>query len=115
MREIKFQAWDLDAEQMYNWESIRQHFHEHLDQPRVKVRQYAGLNDKHGKEYYDGDILRNERGAILEVVFDGGCFYVEGYDPISNRNVNELLSLFATWSEIIGDKYRNPGLLEAAE
>lgn len=56
---------------------------------------------------------------MKEALFLKSCLmvdvYVEGYDPISNRNVNELLSLFASWSEIIGDKYRNPDLLEAAE
>ncbi|KYC67975.1 hypothetical protein B4092_3890 [Bacillus licheniformis] len=115
MREIKFQAWDLDAEQMYNWESIKQLFHEHLDHPRVKVREYTGLNDKHGKEYYDGDILRNDRGAILEVVFVEGGFYAKGYDPLCRRVVREPLSAFASWSEIIGDKYRKPDLLKEAE
>ncbi|QQO41042.1 hypothetical protein 015DV002_88 [Bacillus phage 015DV002] len=113
MRKIKFEAWDLDAEQMYSWDSIKQLFHEHLDHPRIRVRQYTGVNDKHGKEYYEGDILRNDRGAILEVISEGAGFYARGYDPLSKRQVYELLDVFASWSEIIGDRYRNPELLRS--
>ncbi|MCY7739281.1 YopX family protein [Bacillus licheniformis] len=112
MREIKFQAWDLDAEQMYNWESIRQHFHEHLDHPRVKVRQYTGLKDINGREIYEEDITRDDDGFLWKIYWEDGSFWAKG----GEFNLREqLIELAPDFCEIIGDVYRNPELLEAAE
>ncbi|MGG1017370.1 YopX family protein [Bacillus subtilis] len=114
MREIKFQAWDLDAEQMYNWESIKQLFHEHLAHPRVKIRQYTGLKDKNGREIYEGDIVIDERKNSAEVVFDDGCFCVIGYlGDLRTHPIRDSLFCGERF-EVIGNIYENPELLEAS-
>lgn len=117
MREIKFQAWDLDAQQMYNWESIKQLFHEHLDHPRVKVRQYTGLKDKKGREIYEGDVVKGinfnmtrPQRFIGEVEYSYNGYTVKGVKQYTGLR-SELNINF----EVIGDVYRNPDLLEAAE
>lgn len=112
MREIKFQAWDLDAEQMYNWESIRQHFHEYLDHPRVKVRQYTGLKDINGREIYKGDVYHQGDPNILYVVeYKGASFVGKQIGSSSYAGLEHWKGRI----EVIGDVYRNPELLEAAE
>lgn len=131
MREIKFQAWDLDAEQMYNWESIKQLFHEHLAHPRVKVRQYTGLKDRNGREIYEGDILKRTVTVVmygsgkppkdideyLEVEYreDYAGFYI-GERPLfayvdNTRDVDT--GCRCTKAEVIGNIYEDPELIES--
>ncbi|WP_429726201.1 YopX family protein [Bacillus paralicheniformis] len=136
MREIKFQAWDLDAEQMYNWESVKQLFHEHLEHPRVKVRQYTGLKDKNGREIYEGDVIHCVHwffdGNEIEEHFTASVGFRDGSFTLENINSRYYSDYTAEengkgicWIgdinyceedyEVIGDVYRNPELLEAAE
>ncbi|MGG1712494.1 YopX family protein [Bacillus licheniformis] len=116
MREIKFQAWDLDAEQMYNWESIRQHFHEHLDHPRVKVRQYTGLKDINGREIYEGDVVKGIRDSHWHGGYDIVLGKVEFDEETCSFRVDGGGLLYRIEEiEVIGDVYRNPELLEATK
>ena len=116
MREIKFQAWDLDAEQMYNWESIKQLFHEHLEHPRVKVRQYTGLKDKNGREIYEGDVVKGIRDSHWHGGYDIVLGKVEFDEETCSFRVDGGGLLYRIEEiEVIGDVYRNPELLEASE
>jgi uncharacterized phage protein (TIGR01671 family) len=72
MREIKFRAWDKDSKRMRYAEDligpggwvIQFHgvpleigIHGVFEPENVELMQYTGLEDKNGKEIYEGDIV----------------------------------------------------------
>jgi len=65
MREIKFRAWDKGEDVMLDDICINtDHFTDMLNrvfkywEDTLEFMQYTGLNDKNGKEIYEGDIIR---------------------------------------------------------
>lgn len=112
MQEIKFRAWDIENERMYNVEGITfsgrgtvilQYgpvIKKHLED--VRLLQYTGLRDKNGKEIYEGDIVKTSKG-FLPVIFSNGSFRTDE-DTIWAGLVG------AQSVEIIGNIYENPEL-----
>ncbi|PGX99904.1 hypothetical protein COE15_14605 [Bacillus cereus] len=116
MREIKFRAWDLGAESMVDWESIKLHFSEHIDHEMVVVMQYTGLKDVHGEEIYEGDILRiSSNFELRKDVQNQAVEYREGYFHTFEWTLFELLrnkKVEKQTFEVIGNIYENPELLK---
>lgn len=83
------------------------------------IGQFTGLHDKNGKEIYEGDILQDEF-CVYKVVFEDGCFVgiVEKLlKPCGTQKglcytLNDILNLISDDTEIIGNIYENPELLE---
>ncbi len=111
MREISFRAWDLGAESMVDWESIKLHFSEHIDHEMVVVMQYTGLKDKNGKEIYEGDIVCIGGSQPYEVITND----FSQVHCIDNDLGQEELYKWNKLCKVIGNIYENPELLEESE
>lgn len=130
---FKFRVWDNFFKQMYyfdfenNIEVRSGHLwitHEEgavsSKSPSVKIMQYTGLEDKNGREIYEGDILKDTNNAIYYVDFIRGCFYLRtNYKSFPHLGWTEWLPMceidrlaIPVEFEIIGNIYENPELLE---
>lgn len=82
-------------------------------------QQFTSLTDKHGKEIYDGDLISDGTNT-WEVRFIDGCFwlYRKGFNAASSMRSwpEDCYPMFrvnhSLYSEIIGNIYTNPELIE---
>lgn len=142
-REIKFRAWhktyDLlcDVVEIVfgdddNYVAVENG--EYIERWRfddIELMQYTGLKDVNGVEIYEGDIVRvnysgnDDFSGLALVVFRNGCFELEGkimeiinsegimYDDF--YTVSNDLSRYSACVKVIGNKFKNPELLEVTE
>jgi uncharacterized phage protein (TIGR01671 family) len=121
MREIKFRAWNKLTKNMVDLYKITPlilnadvnglfiPFSEHHP-----LMQYAGLKDKNGKEIYEGDIVQSGNKRIWEVRFGIFQYIGQTYHGFSMYSSNcEYPLCYGSSSEVIGNIYQNPELLEA--
>lgn len=96
-----------DVELMYCDEDTSEEWN-YID--KETLGQYTGLDDKNGKEIYEGDILKSiQWNDIYLVKYIGTAFYLcrkgnKGFNKITTWNNAEK-------SEVIGNIYDNPELL----
>lgn len=119
MREIKFRCWCVTARywdnQMLETRSIKliTECNTHI------LHQYTGLNDKNGKEIYEGDIVSiGELYPNCEVFYDEslasfkhriyGAGILEGQVLTISNFKKRILKRF----EVIGNIFENPELLK---
>lgn len=130
MRTFKFRAWDKEFEMMFYSNSsddplnvTGERIHHlcgckkpegHLDYfffEKAPIMQFTGLHDKHGKEIYEGDIVKQDRfddlngEFIAEVRWEG-----LGFDLFPNGSDHADILSFRREVEIIGNVYENPDL-----
>lgn len=78
------------------------------------VGQFTGLTDKNGKEIYKGDIVKcidhptNAESGVFEVAFHTGTF-------VCKESMIVLRDFGTAWTEVIGNIYENPELMEVKE
>lgn len=116
MRQTKFRMWDKTTSIMWSWDDIGRKeiegelsVHSLLDGQYANLipMQYVELQDKNGKEIYEGDKYKID-DQIYIVVFDDGAFWSE-WIPNKSR---ALLYGHTHVSEVIGNIYENPELLK---
>ena len=110
MKEIKFRAWDKEKKIMFNWSFTEQGLYpqDFFNNDNYQVMQYTGVNDKNGKEIFEGDIVEYERGIL-----DKGNKYnlsLKGYRKSEVKN-NAPWAFSPWWDdyvlepEVIGNIY----------
>lgn len=133
MRDINFRAWDKKKKEMYFVYNLifRQSDGQITVLPKrypldykyryfpndIELMQYTGLKDKHGKEIYEGDIVKllinhlsdfdpnTQNTDIVPVKFDNAMFY------FGDMTMN-YKPLIDAMFEVIGNIYENPELLK---
>ena len=138
MREIKFRAWNkvekfIDTAWSIDWEHelVCHRAHNQSDLNDCVLMQYTGLKDKNGREVFEGDVLK----MVCELYTNFGktptgkyntsfhhvIWYKNGWGSqvIKNNGVGKIngfkdnsLEITLKYSEVIGNIYENPELLE---
>jgi len=140
-REIKFRAWDRVRKIIVNvvMLSFEQDVLGFDDSDAIEygntrdfeLMQYTGLKDVRGVEIYEGDIVRvnyswnDDFSGLALVVFRNGCFELEGkiMEIINSEGImyddfyaiSNDLSRYSACVKAIGNKFKNPELLEVSE
>jgi len=70
----------------------------------IEWMQFTGLLDKHGKEIYEGDILKTSTGNCLVIWDDDGLWGFDDRHPLYFSGINQR--------EVIGNIYENKELFE---
>ena len=126
MREIKFRAWLKEDKKMVNVETmdftdksiqylkrseiINAYILRRESFDDVELMQFTGVNDKNGKEIYEGDIvvLNNiENDNMCIVRYEHSSYRLEGW---SLRE--DLSNVEDRFLEVVGNIYENKNLLE---
>ena len=124
-RVLKFRAWEVDAEKMHHWDFFEWNMIDN-NETTYEVMQFTGLTDRHGKEIYEGDVVKhfplvedddqriNPAAWVVDaVVFAKGTFRLQrsrqwkdgthDWYSIENLYTNDL--------EVLGNIYESPELL----
>ena len=124
MREIKFRAWDVLNKKMLSWGEVFdlpawEIFPGTPEQRAFEVMQYTGVNDKNGKEIYEGDIVsvkyiydkRTTDRAQVVWREDKAGFGLKSLKGLTNEEY-ELYKITAEHNlEVMGNIYENKELI----
>lgn len=114
-REIKFRAWDEVSEKMLNWNYFLDTNMKNTfiapESTGLILMQYTGLDDKNGKEIYEGDIAKYEN-MIGKIMFFNGSFILSDFEETEEWElgvINEELETMGNIyeSELLGGEDEN--------
>jgi len=105
--EIKLRAWDKEANSWLEAVTLTLHMSGCLINlpPNIELTEWTGLQDKHGKDIFEGDIVRHSNGTETSLIEDIHAFC--GECGIYGDNPRDV--------EIIGNVYEQPELLKEVQ
>jgi uncharacterized phage protein (TIGR01671 family) len=126
-RVIKFRAWDgkkftdISCAEFYFsrsgeltvGETVEHGTHDEFI--HFPLMQFTGLLDANGKEIYEGDIVREQidrEEFILTVAWDAERTCFDLYEYREPTYANDMWNATGNQTEVIGNIYENPELLE---
>lgn len=131
MKEIKFRAWDTKSKKMYEPFTLQFAIGEDgYDTDGVVFLQFTGIKDRHGKEIYEGDVIKTPLGRKNNEPIYRNCTVQRWFmDHILQQstvtageagNMEQLGSLILSIQsyitdcdiEVIGNVYEHPHLLK---
>lgn len=106
MRTLKFRIWNTKGKCFYTDEHVKANFFNYIEKmPDEPIMQFTGLLDRHGKEIYEGDVVKSriddETDQWVIDMSDFGWFR----SPIGHAFDNSWIEF-----EIIGNIYESPEL-----
>jgi len=113
-REIKFRAWDNEEKYMFELtEEQNIAGHDFFSNERFVPMQYTALDDKNGKEIFEGDILDDESEiGYVEYCSETAQYIIDFWKVGETKSRGETLG---EWidddTEVIGNIYENKELL----
>jgi len=124
-REIKFRAWDATHQVMLEVYNIRfgnilQGRHEGPKSlhdcgcgiDAYILMQFTGLHDRHGKEIYEGDVVReSDNDLVFAIEWDAECAMYKmpkAYDEEYTYSIGAI----PTELKVVGNIYESPELLK---
>lgn len=97
--------YPFESDEYYPWHSIYTWINLKNKYEYMIPLQYTGVNDKNGKEIYEGDIVNYFRDGLATVKFQSGCFIIDG------KSDRDTFFDLAGEIEVVGNIYENPELL----
>ena len=111
MRRIKFKFWNPQTKSFVQQYKYSGYVDELFEQDDFLIPcQFTGLQDKHGKDVYENDLVKLDKNGFEEiklgkVIFKFGSFCVEFLKPTSTINLNFMHQLGPF--EVIGCALKN--------
>jgi uncharacterized phage protein (TIGR01671 family) len=119
--ELKFRAWDKYTSKMLEQQkgiigsnsfiSFLDFYYDNSEDRNFEsvindliIMQFTGLNDKNGKEIYEGDLIKTPDNRILPVIFKEGCFGFE--NNLENKQFTYFTKALTTAIEVVGNIYK---------
>lgn len=109
MRTLKFRIWNTKGKCFYTSDHVKANFFNFIEKmPDQPIMQFTGLLDRHGKDIYEGDILKENLsfGGHKSVEYIGNGFWCKNENGDRSMPTEE-------YREVIGNIYENPELVKS--